>query len=88
MIQITQEHIDNGKRAECSLCPIALAIKKVIKSDLNVGTGYGNIWISGHEVDWYTKTPEVARVFMFQFDRQYSVKPTKFELDIPCVLVA
>ena len=32
-IDVTQDHIDNGKRYECNACPVALAFQKHINDD-------------------------------------------------------
>lgn len=84
LIHVTQEHINNGRRRQCSQCPVALAIKDVCKpkSDVHVGIRI----LIGNK--FAKHTPLDAERFIGRFDSSCSVEPFSFELDIPSELLA
>ena len=76
-ISVTQEDIEQGQRENCNYCPVALAIKRVVKPwDMAVGTS--TCGINAHS---YT-LPTVAMMFIDSFDKGLPVQPFEFELPI------
>lgn len=71
-IQVTQEHIDNGKRRMTTCCPIALACRPKFGM-VSVGSGLIGAMVDG-EYHTYTM-PEDAKLFVFAFDNGETVKP-------------
>ena len=82
-IKVKKEHIACGVMEDCSKCPIALAIRAVIKPQhkgrvevcalgLDMGIGSGFITL-----------PKIAIRFINRFDEALSVKPLTFTIDIP-----
>lgn len=68
-IQVTQEDIDNGWPLDSCMCPVALAIKRHI-TEFDTLVGY------------YSKLPDECYKFMRSFDKQKSVQPFEFEIDL------
>ena len=77
IINITAKDIKNGKRQDCSACPIALAATRAFK----IKMGCGAMILSGDEV----KTPNYylpikAMRFIKDFDGGKTVAPFKFTI--------
>ena len=80
LITMTQEDIENGKKQEPKLCPIALAVKREF-SDNTV------VWAEQDKITVYEEGSEdfkdyvigennsVAQVFMEMFDSDHKVIP-------------
>lgn len=85
-IDVTQDHIDNGKRYECNACPVALAFQKHINDDYSFE-------INDEYIDVVTKfngytqaeitVPCTVTAFVRDFDSIKPVKPFSFQIDIP-----
>ena len=78
-IQVTQEHINKGKRMKACECPVALAIRDKTKwipdvSSLIV-TFPGTL-----DTEWL---PAKAAEFVNAFDSGNPVKPFEFEMKLP-----
>lgn len=80
-IEVTKEDIKNGKRLECDLCPIALAIKR---SDANIESVFvtpRHAYITRRsEGEKNFRLPDQATIFVLQFDQASAVEPFEFEL--------
>lgn len=79
-IKVTQKHIDEGLRWNCSYCPIALAIKELLKVavvSVNARTVYFPFDIKSE------KLPLNISTFIKRFDAGCIVYPIEFELEIP-----
>ena len=74
-IKITQDHITNGKRLNGESCPIALAL--IDAGFCNIDVRVGRVFLGSAIIP----LPTVARAFMGQFDRGYTVIPFEFEFD-------
>jgi hypothetical protein len=74
-----------GKLAMPQSCPVAVAIRKVVKRGclISVGPDDATITRSKFEKGWKTKLPEAAKLFILAFDRGLKVKPFTFKLNIP-----
>lgn len=79
-IQVTQDDIDHGCRAESGPCPLALAVRRQT-SLVDPHISIGAVW---HGKDMYRKyfnLPVEASVWYRDFDRGEKVTPFEFELD-------
>ena len=81
-IEVTQAHIDAGKRGRCTKCPVALAIMDKLNVK-RVRVGSRVIEIGRPHMDIY-RTPEEVDYFITAFDENWShaVEPFGFELDV------
>ncbi len=79
-IKVTKTHIKNGMRDSSCFCPIALAVKKIIKppSARDVEVEYHLCRIN----NLYYRLPQTAREFITAFDNGHHVEPFEFELDL------
>lgn len=88
-IEITQERIDIGVRADCCDCPITLSVRVHVKPNIEV-------WSCPTDVTFFRKDlfvgisplPEVASQFMRDFDDERPVSPFSFPLDFPDEVLA
>lgn len=79
IIEVKQEHIDNGTANQYWGCPIALAVREQ--------TAFNNAAIGTSE--WYPSgvlgsqwdLPEIATKFIGKFDKRKPVQPFSFELE-------
>ena len=84
-IYVEQWHIDKGKPAECGSCPVALAVKDVLRESflVNVGMCTVAVFTDDGSQSWGDDLPEVANRFIDRFDLGMRVSPFSFELPIP-----
>jgi hypothetical protein len=74
LIEVTSDHIKNGKRLESDCCPIALALK-------DSGWTYARVGSEWVEVDNLCFTlPRSAKRFVSSVDSGRPVKPFRFKL--------
>jgi hypothetical protein len=84
-INVTQEHIDKGKKISCSNCPVALAIgERVTTESVYVHPRFIYLGKLMTERD----LPKEAQRFIRRFDGEKEVEPFSFDLDIPDELLA
>lgn len=76
-IEVTQQDIDNGKRASCFYCPIALVCTRTFKELCLIGESYLGFIRGGKKYP----LPQNARQFVTDFDHGRPVKPFTFELN-------
>jgi lysophospholipid acyltransferase (LPLAT)-like uncharacterized protein len=82
IIQVTQKDIDKGLKSTCYYCPVALAFKRKIKSEIPCGVAVNakNIHhFHGKSWDRYN-LPKEAKKFIQRFDNDKPVKPFSFEI--------
>lgn len=77
-IEVTQKHIDYGKRWSTKSCPVALAIAEATGSRVRISP-YRNIV---HAMRQVLNIPEEATRFMDKFDVGLPVEPMTFELRV------
>ncbi len=82
LVKVTQKHIDEGKRADCYTCPIALAILDIDPKPVNVQVKYSYVMIYIEKNGKYKQyeLPWEAREFISKFDNGKKVEPFEFEL--------
>lgn len=77
-ITVTQEHINNGSRFNTNKCPIALAVREQFPKAHRIVVGSKDIYVERWFLRHY-KLPEVATVFIYNFDNIIPVQPIEFE---------
>ena len=92
-IDVTQEHIEQGKRSNCAACPIALAITDMVKDFVLVRVGAHEVRFGAANPDGYYSAIEVslpleAQAFIRDYDKgELKLSPTlialSFKLPIP-----
>lgn len=80
LLNVTQDHINRGKRQDCSACPIALALMDQFPGAEVEVSGVG-ILIKKRLKDYkkYWSNPETAK-FISTFDYGFPVKPFSCKL--------
>jgi hypothetical protein len=76
-INVTQDHIDNGKKGTANRCPIALAIKDAFGPAVRV-----YVSITAYQIGPVKDRPlpPEAITFIQKYDRGSTVKPFSFEI--------
>lgn len=77
-IKVTQEHIDKGAIGDCSLCPIALALKENGFNDFLVDSSA----IFNKEHTLYMHLPFELIMWIKNFDKGKQVEPFEFDFII------
>lgn len=81
-IDVTREDIDEGMTSSCNRCPIALAARRAVGSDL-IGVTGSYLWVESQAI----RLPEAVREFIHGFDDgttlRFLIKPFSFDLDVP-----
>ena len=79
IIKVTQEHIDNGVKFNCSKCPIALAMTEKFP---NCAVGLFGYWVDATDLTMdYKLLPVNANKFIEMFDSGKKVEPFEFEIN-------
>jgi hypothetical protein len=90
-VKVTQEDINTGLRGSCSLCPVALAVNRVLKAGLHATVDQSRIFIRrAFEILQDISTPTDARWFISAFDGAIamSIAPFEFDLEVPQEVMA
>lgn len=93
-IEVTAEHIKNGRRGSCCSCPIALAIVgKIKKIEINqvvalVTYDKVRVFANYPNEEAICGLPYECGRFIRFFDSQLTVHPFKFKLFVPENLIA
>lgn len=82
-VEVTRKHINEGVQRNCNSCPIALAIKGVVKDDVDVSVGWLKMALSLGNYDRELWSPTEAMQFARRYDNGHDVHPITLELDIP-----
>ena len=83
-IQVTAKDIKNGSRLACSRCPVALAVKRVVKCfRVSVGADVLTVYYgpegTGAPYNLFV-LPSIAKNFIRMFDIGLPVSPIEFDL--------
>lgn len=92
-VDVTQMDIDRGVRSHACACPVAIALKRVTRPDVRSIVMGVQITVTRRfpfqpDDDYYVRSPESVVAFITRFDRNQSVEPFSFDLDIPEALCA
>jgi hypothetical protein len=85
-IEVTQEHIDRGIWLSCTKCPVALALKEVLKPGAVLQVDGSSI-ILDHMI--WIDAPPLVRKWIRVYDslrkkaERKTIKPISFTIDIP-----
>ena len=82
-VEVTAEHIRRGKKNDCFLCPVALAVSGACGRRVNAAVRQIGVKNRNGEDYGYVDTPVPAQQFMKAFDRGEAVEPFAFDLDVP-----
>lgn len=93
LLKITHRDIRTGVHQSCRFCPIANAVRHILKPDdlyctvgrdrVKIRRGRGLDLPQQGEVLHEVFLPEIAQQFIKAFDRYKLVEPIEFEFDIP-----
>jgi hypothetical protein len=75
-INITQEHINNGRRADCDNCPIALALKE--QFERATVRSFVRTWDGDKRRNFLLTSKAVS--FITDFDNGRPVEPCELEI--------
>jgi hypothetical protein len=76
-IEVKQEHLTKGERADCQNCPVALALNEATSCYWSVD----GISARNCHTDMYYSLPIEVRTKIGLFDSNVLVKPFSFEFD-------
>ena len=80
-IQVTQEHITNGRQKWCQLCPVALALGEALGTEVSITcTDFRIVSPPKTARKRHFKLPENVMLFISDFDCGRPVQPFEFEL--------
>lgn len=83
IIQVTQADIDKGVRCSCARCPIALALSRALKIDVQTD---GHIfWFKEFLDSNIYRLPTTVARFVEKFDAKEAVEPLSFEIDLEAI---
>lgn len=83
-VHVKQEHIDKGWRISSHNCPLALAVRDLIKEDLFISVGLSTVSIGTSFLSPdYSRSEHGCGDKIRKYDYDKSMDPFEFELDIP-----
>ena len=82
-INVTERDIKFGVLGDAEHCPVARAIKRVLKSEYYTKVGPSTIVILRIRTLARIALEMVVKYFIYDFDEGHTVKPFKFQLEIP-----
>ena len=79
-INVTQEHIQQGKRFDRRHCPVAVAIRDVTDRDVMIYMGWIHFQLS---IGWHSHQthPDMVEI-IYHYDVTGEMKPFAFDLEI------
>ena len=99
LVEVKQEHIDNGIPRQCALCPVAIAFRDYLIADCTIAVNSQVIKLFHGVFEWSATKGGGDRPalvigfgaslsqrlweFMDDFDHGRRVKPWSFKFDIP-----
>ncbi len=81
-IHVLQEHINRGRRRNCSFCPVALALADACGGTPSVGLRSGRARIPGTHALRDFALPWKVQDFIRSFDAHIEVFPFSFEVEL------
>ena len=86
LIEVTQKHIEHGRRGECSHCPVALALQDYGFKNVSVyggGFDHGTVKQKLDATSEFVVLPDFVSGWISNFDYQGTGEPFSFELQVP-----
>lgn len=80
LVRITQDDIDRGSRYKADCCPVALTLKRMGFSAINVWGDRTSFLDPQADEFIHRSLPQEATEFVRAFDNKKSVKPIRFHL--------
>jgi hypothetical protein len=82
-IEVTKQDIINGVRCNPSMCPVALAVKRVVNKQLkHLSVNYKEVWYQTKDNVVVSELPVEAIKFIGAYDFRQPVKPFNFTLKV------
>lgn len=88
-VEVTQEDIASGSPRNCWRCPVALSVRRHMKS-MGVDVSIGRSTVRFHNYPARVVTmpmPDEISDRIFEFDEGRQMLPFSFELDIPAAFL-
>jgi len=83
-IEVTQEHIEKGQQSNCVACPVALALRERLDSDVTLYVASDHVFMVKFPHRVNLRLSAEVQKFIAGFDNKASgLNPFEFELDIP-----
>jgi len=84
IVKVTRRHINKGLVGDSEACPIALAVKAVVKRGVKVFVlGDVGIEFTTKDKSYVRKLPKKALAFIGAFDACEAVEPIELNINIP-----
>lgn len=80
-LEVTEDHIKNGRKKNCQYCPTALALIERVKKTwptekvYSITTGFSSSTVYGEHKSWHFFHPYSVRRFISNFDNDFEVAP-------------
>lgn len=85
-VEVTSDDLEAGVRGSCTLCPVALAVKRALLSNvdaLDIRVGFRKVFVDMRDGHRYVGSlPDAAHNLILKFDRTRAGQPIKFNLDL------
>jgi hypothetical protein len=82
-LRVTEDHLINGVRQNCGLCPVALAIGEIVMEDVRIWVLPSSITLlMGYDLHKIWNSIEMGR-YISDIDQSVDVEPREFEVEIP-----
>lgn len=78
-IEVTQEHIDKGRRRSCWGCPVALAMRSAGLLNAHAAATF---YIWGAHGQFFKDLPKDVTSHIEYFDQTGKMRPFSFELEV------
>lgn len=86
-LRVTAKHIEDGVRASCQDCPVALALGDLLDKRYGAHVASDRLRIMSDRLLWSALAPDAVRDFIHRFDypgdERVSHEPFECDLDIP-----
>jgi hypothetical protein len=85
-VNVTASDIAHGKASDCEHCPIARAVRRLVKGwgYVSVGAWYVSFAASADSLNAHdARMPQEATDFIVAYDGGQGVEPFSFTLDVP-----
>lgn len=88
-VDVTPEDLSNGLPGNCGLCPVALAVRRIVRDDVAIRVSMSILsWRWPDYTTGSVDLPWTAENFIKRFDAACEIEPFEFEIDLPDELLA